>query len=681
MSRTRCLALLLAFGTLLVFLPVGSHPFVSYDDNDYITDNPCVKNGLTWPDLKWAFTTFHAGNWHPLTWISHQADCQFLGPNAGAQHFVSVLFHAANAGLLFILLLRLGGVRSPAGARKAEDWTADDWFWPAAFISALFAWHPLRVESVAWLAERKDVLSVFFGLLSLLSYTSHVRYRLKSQDQMAGSARAGGLAHVSSGYYLALLFLALGLMCKPMLVTLPLLLLLLDFWPFNRAEGWRFLALEKTPFFLLAAVSSVITVLAQKQGEAIASLKAVSLVYRLENAPVAVAGYLRELFWPVDLCVLYPLPARIPAGQVILALAGLVLILVFAWRGRRSRPYFLIGWLWFLLTLVPVIGLVQVGSQAMADRYTYLPSIGFFLAMVFLLRDLAARLEAPKIVSAAMAAVLLIGCILATEFQLQFWRDSETLFRRAIAVTRNNDIALIDLGVALDAQQRFEEAQAVYRQAEPLAPHRVQLHNNLGNVLDRLGRPTEALAEYREALRDAPNDAGLHEAMGRELATLGEFSGALPEFFEAEQLDAGYAAPHLSAARVLFKQGRDREALGELQAAVRLDPDNFETLATAAHYLAANENAAARNGQTAVALAQRANQLSGHAQPMVFDVLGMALAETGDFDDAQVCAQNAITLATAHQMTQLDELRRRLELYQKHQPWHESFRAPGAAEH
>ncbi|HAO80007.1 MAG TPA: hypothetical protein DCQ92_13755, partial [Verrucomicrobia subdivision 3 bacterium] len=478
MSRPRLITLLLAFATLVVFLPAGSYQFVNYDDTDYVTENPFVKNGLNGTDIKWAFTAFHAGNWHPLTWISHMADCQFFGLNAGAHHFVSVLFHAMNAALLFTLLLRLTGK-----------------IWPCAFIAALFAWHPLHVESVAWISERKDVLSTFFALLALLSYAKYVE--------------ASKVQSPKSKVYFAwsLLAFALGLLAKPMLVTLPFVLLLLDFWPLERFSfsAFRFSLLsEKIPFFLLTAISCVVTFLAQRQGEAVVSLAKVSLRYRLENAPIAVVDYLLKLFWPADLCAIYPMLEKIPALQVTVSVAALIFISAAAWRWRNSKPYFLIGWLWFLGTLVPVIGLVQVGGAAMADRYTYIPSIGFFVAVVFLARDFAVRFQIPKFAVATPSILLLAGCIFATEKQLRFWRDSETLFRRTLAVTQNNDIALVNLGVALEAQNRLDEALAVYRQAAKLETGRYQLHNNLGSILDKLGRHAESLAEYREAIRLRP---------------------------------------------------------------------------------------------------------------------------------------------------------------------------------
>ena len=650
MSRPRLTALLLALTTLVVFLPAGGFRFVNFDDTDYITENPVVKHGLTPAGVAWAFTGYHVSNWHPVTWLSHMADCSLFGLNAGAHHFVNVLFHAANAALLFVLL-----------------WRLTQRLWPSALVAALFAWHPLHVESVAWISERKDVLSTFFALLAMLSYAKYAQENCRRS------------------FWFALIFFALGLMSKPMLVTLPFVLLLLDYWPLGRLRdaecgmrNFQRLVVEKIPFLALAAVSCVLTFLAQRSGESVVALDSVSLGYRLENAPLAAAGYVQKIFWPAGLCAIYPLPDKIPALPVALSVAVLLLISAAAWRWRGSRPYFITGWLWFLGTLVPVIGLVQVGGQAMADRYTYLPAIGFFIALVFLGNDFAGRLQMPKIIRFGFAGLVSLACILATENQLQFWRDSETLFRRAIAVTENNDIALINLGVALDVQGRFDEALAVYHQAERSGSRHFEVHNNLGNVLGLLGRHAEALAEYREAIRHRPDNPKFHNGAGTELAALGRWDEALAEFSEAAALNPNYAAPHVEAAKVLFKLGRDAEGLDEFQAAVRIEPDNYKTLATVAHYLAANENAAARNGQAALALARQADELSGHEQPVVLDFLGMAFAANGDFSNAVNCAQNALVLATAAQMPSAGAMQLRLELYQQNRPWWESFRATNA---
>jgi tetratricopeptide (TPR) repeat protein len=495
-------------------------------------------------------------------------------------------------------------------------------------------------------------------------------------------------------FWLALVFFALGLLAKPMLVTLPSVLLLLDFWPLKRVAGCSLLVaggetagikpismarliLEKWPFFLLTAGSCVVTFLAQRRGEAVVSLAKVSLGYRLENAPVAIVGYLQKLFLPIDLCAIYPMPYRIPAWEVVVSVAVLVLISVIAWRGRVSRPYFLMGWLWFLGTLVPVIGLLQVGSQAMADRYTYIPSIGFFIAVVFLLVEVAERIQTPKIIAAGLATIIGVTCILVTEYQLQFWRDSETLFRRAIAVTRDNDTAYLNLGATLEAEGRSDEAFVEYREALRLMPGWHQLHNNIANILDEKGRPADAAAEYRAAIELDPRVPYQHNSLGITLTELGQYEEAQREFAEAERLDPHYPWPHVETAKLFFAQGRDLDALTELRTAIQLEPGNYEILAYTAHVLAANKNTDARDGRTALALALKANALAGN-KPLVFDALGMALAENGDYTNAEICAQHAFDLALAARMKDTNQIRLRLELYHGRQPWRESFRATNA---
>jgi protein O-mannosyl-transferase len=656
MSRTRLIALLLALATLLVYLPVGTHRFVNYDDDDYITNNPIVKKGPTWAGIKWAFVTSHASNWHPLTWLSHMTDCWLFGLNAGAHHFVNALFHAVNAALLFVLLLRLTGR-----------------LWPCAFIAALFAWHPLHVESVAWVAERKDVLSTFFALLALLSYVKHV--------ELAQAQSPRSRVH----FALSLLFFALGLMAKPMLVTLPFILLLLDFWPLQRMAGdkWQVtgalrLAGEKIPFFLLTVFSCVITFLAQRHGNSVISLKGMSLTYRLENLPVAYATYLQKMFYPVDLAVIYPLPEKISAPAIVVAVTVLAVVSAGVWRERQRNPYLLVGWLWFLGMLVPVIGLVQVGGAALADRYTYFSATGVFIMVTFGCLDLAKRFQFPKIILPAVGVLILAACVVLTEVQLRYWQNGETLFRRAIAVTKNNDVAMVDLGVALDAQGKFEEALTYYHEALKLVPGRYQLHNNLGNILGILGRPEESLAEYREAVRLKPDLAFLHNGTGQMLARLGRYDEAAAEFAEAARLDPGFASPHLELGKTLLKQGHDGEAIDEFRAALRLDPDNFQYLAYIARVLAAIENPAVRNGNTALVLAAKANVLTDGMQPLVLDALGMACAETGDFTNAVEVTQRAVEIAAVAKLKDLELIQQRLQLYKNRQPWRESFRATNA---
>jgi len=469
-------------------------------------------------------------------------------------------------------------------------------------------------------------------------------------------------------------------MCKPMLVTLPFMLLLLDFWPLpKRASQWQLIR-EKIPFFVLALISSVVTFCAQQEGEAVASLERVPLFFRLENAPIAVASYVREFFWPADLCVLYPLPEAVPTSQAIAAIVTLGLISMLAWQSRNSRPYFLMGWSWFLVTLLPVIGFVQVGGQSRADRYTYIPSIGTFMVAVFLVDAMVQRFQPPKIIRVSFATLILAGCILATEKQLAYWQNGETLFRRALAVTQNNSLAHLNLGTALAQQGRSEEALVEFRETLRLTPGRYQLHNNIGNILDDHARPREAAAEYREAIRLNPKVAFLHNSLGITLTELGQNDAARDEFAEAERLEPNYAWPHVEMAKLFLSEGRDAEAVGELHTAVGLDAGNYEILAYAARVLSANENALARDGPTALALAAKANVLSDNRQPVVVDALGMACAETGDFTNAEICAQNALDEATALRLASTNEIQQRLELYRHHQPWRESFRATNAPE-
>ena len=570
--RPRFIGLLLALITLLAYLPASRDGFVNYDDQDYVTENSAVQKGLTWTGIKWAFTTGHACNWHPLTWLSHMADCELFALNPGAHHLVNVLFHTANAVLLFALLLRLTGK-----------------LWPGAFVAALFAWHPLHVESVAWISERKDVLSTFFALLTLLAYTKYAK----------GNCRRN--------FWIALAFFTLGLMSKPMLVTLPFVLLLLDYWPLQRLPNFKLevktvfrLVLEKWPFFLLAAASCVVTFLVQSQrsGDAVASLELVPLHYRFCNALVSYGLYLLKMVWPVGLAVFYPLPEHLTWLLMAATASAVVLAIIssFVWRAGRAHAYLPVGWLWFLGTLVPVIGLVQVGSAALADRYTYFPLIGVFIAVTFGICDLADRFQLPKKAIATAAALILATCLILTENQLRYWHDSETLFAHALAVTKNNHVAHVNLGVALEQKGELNEALAEYRAAEQLAPELYHIHNNLGNLLDNLGHPNKALIEYRWAVLLNPSLPSLHNGEGMILAELGRFDEALRQFKEATRLDPTYPWGHFETGKMRLKQGRDAEAIDEFRAALRIDPNNFQILAYTAYVLACVSNKAAMRG-------------------------------------------------------------------------------------
>ena len=538
MNRPRFICLLLALITLVVYMPVAHHAFLVYDDPGYVSQNTIVQSGLSWPGVKWAFTTWYAANWHPLTWLSHMLDCDLFGLNAGADLLVNALFHIANTILLFLLLYRLTGA-----------------LWTGAFVAALFAWHPLHVESVAWVAERKDVLSTFFGLLSLSAYGRHVQRQSQNQKyarEAGGSDRVSHPLHWTSDYSLALLFFALSLMAKPMLVTLPFILLLLDFWPLDRIietrpcrtgflAGFKFqssqlwhLAWEKWPFFLLTTGSSVITFFAQSRG-AVVPLESYPFNLRMENAVVSCWRYLAGAAWPTHLAVTYPLQ-HWTMWQLACAISALAAISSVAWLTRRAAPYIVMGWLWFLGTLVPVLGLVQVGQQAMADRYTYLPLVGVFIAFAYGIRALVSYFNLkPERVSIA-AGLVLATFLLCTEHQLQYWKDTETLFRHALAVTENNATAHLALASFFAEQGRRDEALSEFREAlriqETLffqtpseAKFSLASHLLLATALKQQGRPDEALEQYREALRVDPGCAEAKIGLAHLLDEMGQPNG------------------------------------------------------------------------------------------------------------------------------------------------------------
>ena len=412
MRRPALLSLLLIVLTLAAYWPVRHAGFTNCDDDAYVTENPPVLHGLTGNGVKWAFTTFHASNWHPLTWLSHMADCSLFGENAAGSHLVNVGFHLANTLLLLLLLWRLTGA-----------------VWRSGFVAALFALHPLHVESVAWIAERKDVLSTCFGLLTLLAY---VRYVEGSKVQSPKS---------KVWYGLALLCFVLGLMSKPMLVTWPFILLLLDYWPLRRLQlstghsklkTLLFFVREKLAFFGLAAAASAVTFWAQKTGGAVVPLQELPLLNRLANVAVAYVAYLAKAFWPTRLAVLYPFVLDLPVMKVALAVVGLLAATVFSFLAARRAPYVLMGWVWFVGTLVPVIGLVQVGNQAMADRYTYIPLVGVFIVVSWGAVDLTSRWRGQRFALSAGAAVVLAGCFIGTRLQVGYWRNSLALFSHAL---------------------------------------------------------------------------------------------------------------------------------------------------------------------------------------------------------------------------------------------------------
>jgi len=616
---------------------------------------------------------------------------------------VNVLFHAANAVLLFGLLRRLTGT-----------------CWPSALIAALFAWHPLHVESVAWVAERKDVLSTFFGLLTLWAYTRYAREQAarSPQPETLPERHAFSLRLLPSSrfYFPALFFFALGLMSKPMLVTVPFVLLLLDYWPLQRVPNyelrfsrWSRLVLEKWPFFLLAAASCVVTFVAQKHGEAVAPLEEYPLSARLGNAAVACLEYLFKSVYPVNLAVFYPLPEGMVWGQVAGAVMVLAVITGLVWRARRQCPYLFTGWFWYLGMLVPVIGVVQVGLQAMADRYMYLPSIGVFMGAVFGLRELAKKLRLAPGVIILVGGIVLAGCLWGTTRQLRCWRNSETLFRHALAVTENNYPAHNNLGAALDAEGQSAEAIRQFQAALRLAPDYADAHNNLGIALANAGRIAEAIRQFQETIRlkpdyatahgnlgqalaltghpreaieqfhealqlnlDIADSARVHSNLGHALLQTGQLQPAIDQFREALQLDPDSARVQSDLGNALLQQGQVEQAMTHYRAALKLEPNDVKSLNNLAWLLATCPEARLRNGQEAVRLAERACQLTDYKVPPLLGTLAAACAEEGRFADAAAAAQKAHDLALALGQPSLAlKDQQLLQLFKNHQPYRE----------
>ena len=534
--RTLPIAVLLALTTLLAYWPVVQCGYLNLDDDLYVTANPAVWGGLTLAGARWAFTTTHAGFWHPLTWLSHMLDVELWGPGPTGPHATNLLLHVANVVLLLLLLVRSTGA-----------------LWPSAAVAALFALHPLRVESVAWVAERKDLLCGLFALTTIWAY---VRY--------AERPRPGR-------YALVALSLALGLMAKPMLVTLPLVLLLLDRWPLRRGTSLR-LVVEKIPLLGLAASAAVAHMLTAQRAGAIGHLARFPLEARLANALVSYARYLGKTLWPSGLAVFYPYPNAWPASELAGAAVLLMAVTLLAIVQMRRRPYLLVGWLWFLGMLFPVSGVVQAGSQAMADRFTYLPLIGLFVMAAWGGRDLLARwpVPPPALEACALALLLALGC--TTWRQVGYWHDSTRLFTHALEVTSANWLAHNNLGDALAREGKLEEATQHFAESVRLEPSNPDAHYNLGVVLHRQGRPAEAIEHYRDALRLAPNYPNAHNNLGVALLDGGEVEQAIDELQQAFLLrqDAG---THFNLGLALATRGRTDEAIEHYREAVRLKPD------------------------------------------------------------------------------------------------------------
>jgi tetratricopeptide (TPR) repeat protein len=609
----------------VVFGQTLGHEFVNYDDELYVYENPVVQKGLTWEGFRWALTYGKIGHWHPLTWFSHMLDCQLYGMQAGGHHLTNLLLHGAAAVLLFLVLRRMTG-----------------FLWRSAFVAAVFAIHPLKVESVAWVAERKDVLSAVFFMLTLWAYRRYAQGRPRVESRES-SARSGSLAldlRLSTfDYCLVLLFFALGLLSKNMLVTMPFVLLLLDYWPLGRLSSFTpqvllRLVAEKIPLFVLTVGSCVATALVPEKLTA----ERLSFGLRLENAVVSYVTYLWQMIHPSGLACLYPNPTNyLPLWQVAGAVGLLLAISGAVWAFRQTHPCLVVGWFWYLGMMIPVIGIVQISYYAHADRYTYLPQIGLYLLLTWTAADLCAGWRHRRWMLGGLATVILVALIFCARTQTSYWRNGESLWIHTLACTSDNVIA----------------------------------HNNLGNVFLQQGRLDEAIAHFQKALEINPDYEKAHYNLGTAFLQQGRLDEAIMHFQKALEIKPDYVEAHNNLGLAFLQQGRMDEAIAHYQKALEIKPDYAEIQNNLAWVLATCPQASLRNGRKAVELAQRANQLTGDKNPLLLRTLATAYAEAGRFSEAVETAQRALQLAEAQSNTALaDVIQSELKLYQAGVPFH-----------
>ena len=678
-----------------VFLPSLRNGFVNYDDNLYVTDNYLIQAGLTWPGLVWSFARLCGDGtyWHPLTWVSHMVDCQLYGLRPWSHHLTSLLLHAANTLLVFIVFRRMTGAS-----------------WRCAFLAALFALHPLQVDTVAWVAERKNLLSTLFWLLTIWAYARYAQKRPPAESLEPLKKQLSPTRHLQGpplDYILTLVFFVCGTMCKPVLVTLPFVLLLLDYWPLQRfhpasnraaCSALARLFLEKAPLFLLAAVSSLITILAHRSLGMLGSDTPLPLGLRAANAVVSYVRYLGKAIWPFNLAVFYPYPDAWPILAVVLCGLLLLAVSALAVRASRRRPYLFVGWFWFLGVLVPFIGLVQVGAQAMADRFMYLPLLGLLMLAIWGAAYLGARWPHRHAMLGIVGAAALAGCGCASYFQIKHWKDGSTLFSHAIAVTRNNALAECNLGNALGAQGHRKEAIAHLQEALRLNPAYAEAHVNFGVALVLEGKTDEAIQHYRAAIESRPNYAQAHRFLAGALALEHKNDEAKHEFLEALRLKPDYPEAHVRLGNLLLQQGENEEALRHLfeavrirddcedghyflasalarvgrireaavhyQAALRRQPNHAAALNDLAWILATEHDPAIRNVPEAIRLGTLACQFSAYTNAAYLDTLGAALSAANRWAEAIGPTEKAVALAAASGQENLaSQIQEHLQLY------------------
>jgi tetratricopeptide (TPR) repeat protein len=637
----------LALSTLAVFWQVHNFDFVNYDDNLYVYENSHILTGLTLDNIVWVFTAYHVGNWHPITGLSLMLDCQLFGPNPGRIHLVNVFFHIINTLLLFAVLKKMTGS-----------------LWLSAFVAAAFALHPMHVESVAWIAERKDVLSTFFFMLTLLAY-----YRY-TQQQNKGR------------YFLALLTFAFGLMAKPMLVTLPFVLLLLDYWPLNRIgyiqkkktdvsqKSFGYLVLEKLPFFVLAAVSSVITFLVQRSSGVVIGTNILPLGSRIANAFLSYSRYISKLFWPQNLAAFYPFDlGNFASWQIMLCALLLITVSVLVIYFGRKRKYLPVGWFWFVGMLVPVIGLVQVAEQSMADRYTYIPYIGLFIILAWGLADIAAKWPYRKIILGTSATVVLLFFGVIAHQQVSYWKNSYTLFSHTLEATQNNYLAHGCLAEYFRKQQNNALVIEHCKKVVEIKPNYAEGVLALGCALGEQGSLDEAINYFQKTLLLNPKSAVAYYNLGIALKKQGNFTAAIAHLNQAVLLMPDYADAHYSLANALMQQGRLDDAVDHFRTAVRLKTGWLEPEGILAWLIAAHPEIKDRDVNEAIRLAGHTCELTNYRDPLRLATLAAAYAAAGRFPEAVETAQKALNLVGPNNKDLRRTIQGHLDLYKASKPY------------
>jgi len=682
-----CAALVIA--TLVAYEPIRHNNFVNYDDIPYITENTLIAHGITQQSLGQAFTKPHFFMWHPLTTISHIVDYHFFGLNPLGHHFVSVLIHITNALLLFWILKNITGTTRHTNGGQA---------WASAFVAAVFALHPLQVESVAWAAERKTVLSGLFWFLTMAAY---IRY-----------ARKPGF-----GRYLAV-FVVFGLCitAKPIVVTLPFVLLLLDYWPLERIRGQRtedgrqkvslkWLIIEKIPLFAMSAILSVLTIIMQRSGEVVVSLDKIPLGQRIANMFVSYISYIHKTIWPSGLAVYYPHPrGNLDITMVVICAMLFILTSILCIYAGRNKKYIVVGWLWYVGTLVPVIGLVQSGTQAMANRYMYIPILGLLIIIGWGIKDLIVKRPRLRGIAAAAAIAVLLAGVILTRMQTRHWQNSITLFEYALKVTQNNDLAENNYGCALLEADRTSEALLHINKAVQINPAYWKAGNNLGRIYLKQGKTDEAIACFKEiieknqssaeayinmasalgiqkkydeamkylkkAMELAPDNSDIHNKMGMALLATGRPDEAITHFKYVLQKGTTSAETYANLGSAYIQGGKYDLAIENLTKAIELKPDNIDAINKLAWLYAVVDNTSIHNAQKAIELARQGCELTDYKSPMLLDTLAVTYAAAGRFDEAKATAEKALNIAKETGRENLVAgIQERIKLYEAGQPY------------